>query len=182
MKQESHDDGYETCGDLDSRGIGKDFHGHSHSVGHSISEMDHLRQPKSEKPYFQPAPVDQHSQSSKEHKFIDYQSDMQQSGKENKFIDYQSSGSGFGMKCNNMSGPPGGDPYSFSEDVSVGATGLGRGPDSGMPALSQPPVPLPAPAPAPVQAMIPQQQCAGTFPPMPKKRGRKKKIRPGEEG
>lgn len=176
MKQESHDDGYETCGDLDSRGMGKDFHNHSHTLGHSLSEMDHLRQVKTEsKAYYQAAA--ELSQSSKEHKFIDYSSDMQQSGKENKFIDYQSSGSGFGMKCNNMSGP-GVDPYSFSEDVSMGGGSLGCGPDNGMSVLSQPSCP-----PAPVQSMImPQSQCGGTFPPMPKKRGRKKKIRPGEEG
>ncbi|KAE8739034.1 hypothetical protein FOCC_FOCC015479 [Frankliniella occidentalis] len=174
MKQESHDDGYETCGDLDSRGLGKDFHNHSHALGHSLSEMDHLQQPKTEsKAYYQPP--SELSQTSKDHKFIDYPSDMQQVGKENKFIDYQSSGSGFGMKCNNMSGV---DPYSFSEDVSMGAGSLGRGPESGMSALPQSVVP-----PVPGHGMIPQQpQCGGTFPPIPKKRGRKKKIRPGEEG
>lgn len=162
---------------MDSRGIGKDFHSHSHPLGHSLTEMDHLRQPKSEpKSYYQTA--SELSQSSKEHKFMDYQSDLQQSGKENKYIDYQSSGSGFGMKCNSLSGPPGVDPYSFSEDVSMGAGGLGRGPESVMSALSQSSGP-----PGPGQGMVPQQsQCGGTFPPMPKKRGRKKKIRPEEEG
>ncbi|KAJ1530866.1 hypothetical protein ONE63_005709 [Megalurothrips usitatus] len=82
------------------------------------------------------------------------------------------------MKCNSLSGPPGVDPYSFSEDVSMGAGGLGRGPESVMSALSQSSGP-----PGPGQGMVPQQsQCGGTFPPMPKKRGRKKKIRPEEEG
>lgn len=177
MKQESHDDGYETCGDLDSRGLGKDFHSHSHSLGHSLSEMDHLRQPKSEpKTYYQTA--SELAQASKEHKFMDYQSDMQQSGKENKFMDYQSGGSGFGMKCNSMSGGPGVDPYSFSEEISMGSGSLGRVPDGGMSVLSQSVVPS-----GPGQSLMPQQpQCGGTFPPMPKKRGRKKKIRPGEEG
>jgi len=184
MKQESHDDGYETCGDLDLRSqVGKepkftDFHAHVHVHQHLEMDPSLSLQGKSEQSkYFSSTPVDPSAQVPKmEHKFVDFHNSLQSSSKEHKFIDYQDSASSYSVKCGGVGSVPPSDPYNFGEDER-----LSHMSSAVVPVMA--PVPVPAPPPAPVPAMIPQQpQCSAVFPPQPKKRGRKRKIRPGEEG